>query len=177
MTPSIKVMLKACLCGCQQCWARWGGHPGTPFPGRVCGDVGQPLTHPYSALAGGEQGKFEPFYFPAKAQLVLTPPILPLGAAILPSLDLKVIPINMYENFMIKRGISPFIFQTCPNTHHPAPKPRAARQGLMLGSPPLRMHTPKRAGSLQGQAHPPGHNCTTWVQHFFLSPFPLRINN
>lgn len=48
-------------------------------------------------------------------------PFLPLGAAILPLLDLEVIPINMYENFMIKRRISPFIFQTCPNTS-PSPK-------------------------------------------------------
>lgn len=146
-------MLKACPCRCQQCWGGGGRHLGTPFPGMVCRDAGQPLTHQFSALTGGGHGKFEPIYFPAKAWSVLTP-FLPLGAAILPSLDLEVIPINIYESFMIKRGISPFIFQTCPNTHRPAPKPRTAGRQLPPCAGVSRDAHPKTSGESAGSGSP-----------------------
>lgn len=90
------------------------------------------------------------FFFPAKAWLVLTP-FLPLGAAIQPSLDLEVIPINIYENFMIKEESALSSSRHAP-THITWPqKPVLPGRSshLVLGS--LRMHTPKLAGALQGQ--------------------------
>lgn len=133
---------------------------GSPWPPMLCSP-------------GKGQGKLKPFYFPAKTWLILTP-FLSLGAAILPSLDLEVIPINIYENFMIKRGISPFIFQTCLNAHCPAPKPCATEQKLLPCTEVPRDAHPKTRVSMWGQAHPPGPNCRALAQHFFLS-LPLRI--
>lgn len=127
------------------------GDLASPFPRRICKDAGQPQTHWFSALTDEGQGKFKHlFFFPAKAWLVLTP-FLPLGAAIQPSLDLEVIPINIYENFMIKEESALSSSRHAP-THITWPqKPVLPGRSshLVLGS--LRMHIPKLAGALQGQ--------------------------
>lgn len=174
MTPRVKVMLKACHAFASSV-GQSGGHLGSPYPRRVCRDAGQPLTHWFSALPGGEQGKFKHFYFPAEAWLVLTP-FLPLGAAIQPLLDLEVIPINIYENFMIKRKIRPFIFQTCPNTHYLAPKACTARQKLPPCDGVSQDAHPKTGGNFARSVHPPGSS--SWHQ-FSISSFPffLKISN
>lgn len=172
--PRVKVMLEVCHAVASSV-GQSGGHLANPFPRRVCKHAGQPLTHWFSALTGGGQGKFEHFYFPAKAWLVLTP-FLPLGAAIQPSLDLEVIPINIYENFMIKRRISPFIFQTCPNTHHLAPKSCPARQELPPWAGVSQDAHPKTGGNFTRSVYPPGPSS----QHQFnisSFPFSLKIHN
>ena len=78
---------------------------------------------------------------------------------------------------MIKRGISPFIFQTCLNTHRPAPEPRTAGWEL-----------PPRAG-VPWDAHPKpggesaGPGSPSWIQfHAITSGFvplspPPRIDH
>lgn len=174
MMPRFKVMLKACHAAASSVWQS-GGHLANLFPRRVWKDAGQPPTHCFCALTGGGQGKFKHFYFPDKAWLVLTP-FLPLGAAIQPSLDLEVIPINIYENFMIKRRINPFIFQTCPNAHHLAPKACPARQELPPCAGVSQDACPKTGGNFTRTVHPPGSSS----QHqFSISSFPffLKISN
>lgn len=164
--PRVQVMLKACHAVASSV-EQSGRHPANPFPRRVCQDARQPLTHWFSALTGGDKVNPSIFYFPAKAWLVLTP-FLPLGAAIQPSLDLEVIPINIYENFMIKRRISPFIFQTCPNAHHLAPKACPARQELPPCAGVSQDAHPKTGGNFARSVYPPGPS--SW--HQSTLPFP-----
>lgn len=148
---------------------------GAPIPGECAGMLGSPWPTGFSALTGGEQGKFKHFYFPAEVWLVLTP-FLPLGAAIQPLLDLEVIPINIYENFMIKRKISPFIFQTCPNTHYLAPKACTARQKLPPCDGVSQDAHPKTGGNFARSVHPPGPS--SWHQFSISSfSFSLKISN
>lgn len=163
-------MLKACHAVASSV-EQSGGHLANPFPRRVCRDAGHPLTHCFSAFTGRGQGKFKHFYFPAKAWLVLIP-FLPLGAAIQPSLDLEVIPINIYENFMIKRRISPFIFQTCPNTDILAPKAYPARQELPPCAGVSQNAHPKTGGNFARSVYSPGPS--SWHQ-FSISSFPCFL--